>query len=273
MNSVTKLSSPGRPRPPLSARAALCLQRWVGRLCFPLFSASLVAALRLRARYRMHELSSVRRRFRELVREAGDAPLVVCANHLTMIDSVLLMWAFASPPHYLVHFRRLAWNIPAVENFASSPVRRLISYLGKCMPIDRSGSREHIEGLMDKVTYLLGQGEFFMIFPEGTRSRTGRVELDELTYGVGSILQDVPHAKVLCVYMRGDNQESYSDLPARGERFRLTMELLHPHTTAAGLRGQRDLAMQIGRKIKAMEDEYFANVGEARPELAEAVSS
>lgn len=236
----------------------LAVQRWIAWLCFPVLSLVLIAALRWKGRYRIADLSAVRRRFRELVRTAEGAPIIVCANHLTMIDSVLLAWAFASPWHYMLHFRRLSWNIPAIENFARSRVQRLIAYLGKCLPIDRSGSREHIDGVMARVTHLLGLGEFFMIFPEGTRSRSGRFELEELTYGVGRLIQDVPHARVLCVYLRGDQQSGHSDLPARGDRFALELELIQPRTNSRGMRGQRDLALQVGRQIKAMEDAYFA---------------
>ena len=34
---------------------------------------------------------------------------------------------------------------------------------------------------------------------------------------MGRIVRAVPAARVLCVYLRGDAQQTWSDLPARGE--------------------------------------------------------
>ena len=81
-----------------------------------------------------------------------------------------------------------------------------------------------------------------MIFPEGGRSRTGRVEPDSATYDVGRLIRSVPGCRVLCVYMRGEAQRAYSDIPARGERFRLSLCEIEPKSGHTGLRASRDVA-------------------------------
>lgn len=64
---------------------------------------------------------------------------------------------------------------------------RLVTYLNKCLPIEREGDSKHKELIMAKIKYLLNKNELFILFPEGTRSRTGRIAIDDATYGVGSI--------------------------------------------------------------------------------------
>ncbi len=236
---------------------SLARQRRFSHIAFPVFAVLVFLAFRIFKGYRIAQLSSVRKEFRRLMGEAK-GPVVICPNHLTMIDSVILMWALASPLYYWSNFHRLAWNIPAVENFASSRLLRIVCYLGKCLPIDRQGGTEHIDGLMEKIAHLLSIGESFMIFPEGTRSRSGRIELDEVTYGVGRILQSADDCTVLCVYMRGDKQETYSGIPASDDTFRIRMELIRPGNNNRGLRGQRDISLQIAQRLKEFEDEYFA---------------
>lgn len=232
-------------------------QRFWSWLAFPFFGAFIVLAFRVVKGYRIADLRRVRREFRRLMSDA-EGPVLICPNHLTMIDSVILMWAFASPLHYMIHFHRLAWNTPAIENFAGSRVLRFLCYIGKCIPIDRSGDHDHIEEVLASIEHLLQQGDAFMIFPEGTRSRTGRIDLNEIAYGVGRIVQSVANCRVLCVYIRGDKQETYSAIPASGDTFRVRMELLKPATDSTGLRGRRDLALQIAGKLKYFEDDYFA---------------
>jgi hypothetical protein len=243
--------------------AGLAWQRWLGRAAFPVLYVIVSLGLRWQRKYRVHDLKRVRREFRELM-DRNPGPILVCPNHLTMIDSVILMWAFAGPWYYLREFRRLCWNIPAVENFAHDHFRRVVTYLGKCLPLDRGGSRAHVDGVLGALTHLLRTGELCMIFPEGTRSRSGRVHVDEITYGVGRIVMAVPECRVLCVYLRGEKQKGFSDLPARGDHFTLAMRMIAPRATGSGLRAQREISRQIATELKELEDAYFA----ARPDPA-----
>ena len=97
-----------------------------------------------------------------------------------------------------------------------------------------------------------------MIFPEGHRSRNGRVDTENYAYGVGRILQEVPSAKVLCVYLRGEHQETYGSQPRWGDKFYLDMELIAPASEQKSLRGGRDISSQIIAKLVEMEHKYFA---------------
>ncbi len=237
---------------------SLIWQRFVNWLFFPILSVSLILVMKYYAGYKIKQRKEIRKKFRAAARERGNYPLLICPNHLTMIDSVILEWAFAGPLWYWFHFRQFPWNIPAVENFKTNYLSRTITYLGKCIPIDRKGGKEHTDLVMKKVEFLLKRGDAFLIFPEGTRSRSGRFQVEEIAYGVGKLIQEIGTVAVLCVYLRGDSQITYSDFPAKGESFYVDMELIWPRTDKTGIRGQRDLSLQIGETIKKLENKYFS---------------
>ena len=236
--------------------ASLERQRVLGWLAFPVVGSAAIFYMRFIRRNRVKNLAAVRRRFREITRVRR--PIVICANHLTMIDSLLLHWALSSPLDYMRRFRLFAWNVPAVENFKRGFAVSLFTYLGKTVAIDRAGSAEHHRAVLGKLGHLLRAGDAVTIFPEGGRSRTGRVEPGEVTYGVGQVLRDVPDALVVCAYVRGDRQKTWGQLPARGDEIEVDLEPLEPRTSADGLRASRDLSRQIILKLKEMEDRHFS---------------
>jgi hypothetical protein len=96
-----------------------------------------------------------------------------------------------------------------------------------------------------------------LVFPEGERSRTGRVDAEATTYGVGRLVRSLPGCRVLCVYLRGEDQGAYSDVPARGDRFRVSVEHFEPKTDHRGLRGSIDISRQVLARLARMEAEYF----------------
>src|SRR5690606_37039046 len=97
------------------------------------------------------------------------------------------------------------------------------------------------------------------IFPEGGRSRTGRVDTENFAYGVGQLLLAVPEARVLCVYLRGRKQTGHSDWPQRGDEYAVDLEVFRPATVEQGLRGARDLATQVVQKLAEMERRHLGS--------------
>lgn len=248
-------SQPAPPLP-LGARLRIEVQRGVARLLSPLTTFAVAGILRFRLRLTVENHDRLRRAFAEIRRES-DAPLLICANHLTMFDSALIAWALASPGWYLLHFDALPWNVPERRNFASTLPRQILAYVYKCMPIVRGGSREQIAGTLARFTHLLMRGEVGLIFPEGGRSRTGRVDTENAAYGVGRIVRSVPRCRVMCVYLRGDHQEYYSVAPRRGDHLRVSYSFIEAKSDHDGLRGSREVARQIVARLAEMEREYF----------------
>lgn len=206
--------------------------------------------------YRIKDIQKSRQQFKELTK-THKGPFLICPNHLTMVDSVLIIWALASAWRYFLHFSLFAWNLPERRHASNDPLRQVVCYLGKCITIVRQGPAEQTKRSLAKINYLLEHGDSVMIFPEGTRSRSGKVDTQNFAYGVGKLVQDIPNLKVLCVYFRGKSQAIYSNFPKRNEEFTISIEPITPHSDFQGLRGTRDIATQIIGKLSAMENQYF----------------
>lgn len=237
-------------------RFTVKIQYILGCLTGPLLAPLYILGLMMMG-YRIGNLSQARNACRKHYREYP-GPWIICANHLTMIDSLLLTYVMFSLGGHLRHYRKLPWNLPERDNFQVNPILRVLCYLAKCIPVNRGGDREEMKKVMEKCGYLLQTGQCLMIFPEGGRSRTGRVDTTNYAYGVGRLIVEHPRARVMCMYLRGGHQDSYSALPRWGERFYVKVEpLTVARENLSGLRQQRALAAQVIQKLANMEEEYF----------------
>lgn len=206
--------------------------------------------------YRIEDLRRVRESIRSIM-DGHRGGWIICANHLTMIDSVIVAWALMSFSRYVVDFRSLPWNLPERNNFQKNAVLALLCYLTKCIPIHRGGDREEIRRTMEKCAHLLENGSNLLIFPEGGRSRLKTVDRQNFSYGVGRLAQKCTSARILCIYLRGIGQERYSTIPKRGERFVVLAEEFRHDVNERGLKGQREIARRIVDKLGSMENEWF----------------
>ena len=235
---------------------SLALQRTVARVFSPLWMLVSQPLMRIGYGWRIAGRESARRTYREL--RASPGPLLVCANHLTMLDSFLVVWALGSLRFYLRDFGALPWNVPDRANFARSRWQRALAWSAKCIPISRGGDRKQVARVLERVESALGSGDAVLIFPEGGRSRTGRVEVGSAAWGVGRLVRALPGCRVLCVYLRGEGQEDSSDVPRRGERFRVAVSCFEPKSDHGGVRGSMDVSRQIVARIAELERMHFA---------------
>ena len=243
---------------PFRTRAALTLQREVGRFSSIVWIPPIVFTLRVLMQYRVKNAAELRKRYRALMKET-DGPVLICANHLTMVDSAILAWALGGSWWYVFHYRRMPWNLPEYNNFASIWISRLASWVTKCIPVVRGGPRQQVSGVIKRVQHVISRGDTALIFAEGGRSRTGRVQAYSAAHGTGRIMAAVEDCKALCVYLRGDRQLTWSTVPALGDSFHVDFELFQPESLHRGMRRSRDLAQQIVAKLARMEEEYFAS--------------
>jgi hypothetical protein len=237
-------------------QGSLLIQYLLGWVAIFVLGPLYFAIIRLMG-YRVRNLREIRRECAQLLR-THEGPWIFCANHLTMIDSGILSYALYSLPHHFLRYRQLPWNLPERNNFQQNIFLAILCYLAKCIPINRGGDREEMKKTLDKCNTVLEWNQPILIFPEGGRSRTGRVNTKGYSYGVGRFVKDFKNSKIMCIYLRGDGQHNYGFTPRFGERFNITVELLQPeHTEENGLRAQRFYAEQIIKKLAHMEESYF----------------
>lgn len=241
---------------PLPEQKKIRRQRLLSLLVAPLWVPLLALLMRFFFGWRFENARAVRKQYLEL-RRTENRPVMICANHLTMLDSAILAGALGTPWSYLKDFAAMPWNVPESQNFAGTRLARTLAYLFKCVPIERGGGKKVIRSLQ-RVSWLLQQNETVLIFPEGGRSRSGRVTVENPAHGVGRLLAANENCLVICAYLRGAGQENWSNLPKRGERFQFALRTLSPSSEERGLRKSRDLTQQILAELSDMEAEYFA---------------
>ena len=92
-----------------------------------------------------------------------EGPAILCANHTSVMDSFFVPVTLP---------RRITY-VGKAEYMDDWKTRWLFPQLGM-IPIDRSGG-DAAQAALDKAAEILRSGEFFGIYPEGTRSRDGRL--------------------------------------------------------------------------------------------------
>ena len=109
----------------------------------------------------------VRLRFenREFLRDL-DGPLVVVANHTSHFDCPIIL---AALPHRIRHHTIVA--AAADYFYRTQTLGALTSLALGTVPFERGGSRESLERLKEGIR----RGWSVLIFPEGTRSKTGKM--------------------------------------------------------------------------------------------------
>ena len=125
--------------PSARSRLGLRVQGLVSQAFVPLTYYGIEAWMRFR-RYRVPDLGRVRAEFAAHV---GDrrGPLLICANHLTLIDSLVIQWALAPGWRLFVRPDLFSWNLPDKHNMSVNLLVRLLGYLGKCILVAARGRR------------------------------------------------------------------------------------------------------------------------------------
>lgn len=249
-------------------RRQLLRQRFASWLVLPLVALAIKIILKAFCGYRCRDQKALRQAVSRSLAQVGPVPVIICANHLTLIDSMLIA-TFLWPTGFgRVGLPKLPWHVPERQNFGRNWWLRLGCYFGKCIFVERQGTFASRRQTYLKLRYLLTQHQVVCLFPEGGRSRTGRVAAQAPYQGVGRLLQEAPGAVVLCLYMRGDQQLTFSAWPRRGEVFSVLASVLRPEMTA-GAQGRKAMTQAVIAELQRLEESYL---GQSRLVLASKVA-
>ena len=92
-----------------------------------------------------------------------EGPAIIAPNHLSFCDSIFVPAALP----------RRVWAIGKGEYMDSWKTKHIFPALGM-IPVDRSGG-DAAQDALDTAASVLDDGRLFMIYPEGTRSRSGNL--------------------------------------------------------------------------------------------------
>ncbi|MEZ4814623.1 MAG: lysophospholipid acyltransferase family protein [Bdellovibrionota bacterium] len=198
----------------------------------------------------------LRKYYRELTQE-GSLPLLICPNHMTYVDSIILIYAFGNHFWYGLNFKKHMWNLVAKE-YSKNPLFRFVCYLSKCIYVDREKEKSQNYPALNTAISLLKMHEVVLIFPEGRRSKTGRFDDTKLAYGVGKVVKEVGECNVLCTYLRCPEQgEKSSGFFPRNAHYSILTELVHYKAHELGSEAVSKITEDIATRIKVLEKEYF----------------
>lgn len=179
-----------------------------------------------------------------------DGPLVLAANHLSFLDSFLLMNAL----------RRKVLFLGKAE-YLDSRSTRFFRVAGM-IPVDRSG--KGVVTTLATAAEMLHDGGAIGIFPEGTRSRDGLVHQGHT--GAAHLALRT-HASLVPVGVVGTDvvQPPGARFPKRGE---VTFRFGAPVDTAShrhGARGRRELTERLMRTISVLAGRTYVDTPSPLP--------
>jgi 1-acyl-sn-glycerol-3-phosphate acyltransferase len=237
---------------------AVWMQYLAGQLCYGPGFWWVIACVKMMG-LKIENHKKLRAYYKEITRE-GQGPLLICPNHLTYVDSVILIYAFANHFWYVPNFKKHMWNLVAKE-YSKNLLFRIVCYFSKCIYLDRNKEKAEGYPTLRTATNLLKIGEVVLIFPEGRRSKTGRFDDAKLAYGVGKVVEDLGECRVLCTYLRapelGDKSRGFFP---RGSNYKILTEMVHYKASDFGDHAAAKIIKDISSRIKKLEDQYFASL-------------
>ena len=94
-----------------------------------------------------------------------DIPYIFMSNHLSFLDGPLLFWAIPQPIRVIL--KKEVFRIPVI-----GMGMRQVDFV----PVDRKGIKGGKKSIDRAVNLIKEKGFSFLIFPEGTRSRDGKIQ-------------------------------------------------------------------------------------------------
>jgi 1-acyl-sn-glycerol-3-phosphate acyltransferase len=188
----------------------------------------------------------------------ASGPVILAANHMSFVDSPLLM--FCLP--------RRVWFLGKAEYMDSWRTRHLFPAVGM-IPIERGGRRGALSALRAALG-VLEHGQVIGIYPEGTRSRDGKLHRGHTGLGWLALRSGAP---IVPVGIRGTAEVQPPDtaLPklAGDCHIAIGREIPMSRYTARDRRTQRSVTDDVMFEISQLSGQQYVDQYAEPPEPAE----
>lgn len=141
-------------------------------------------------------LSGSRLTFRGFDKIPKGRPIVIVSNHQSMFDIPVIVYGFRRFNPKFISKIELGRNLPSI----SYNLR-----MGKSALIDRSDRAQAVKEIIRVGRLIESTGEAVCIFPEGTRSKTGKMK-SFMPAGISALLRAAPSALIVPFVIDGHNR-------------------------------------------------------------------
>lgn len=204
--------------------------------------------------------------------------LVILTNHMTLVDSTILhrflFEVFGYVGTIKNNFRPLVWNLSASENtemLMNTHKNAIIRYavkrgFNRALLINRKNTDDSNATFAKLVELTVKDKHVFNIFPEAGRTREIEFNKNNIMPGAAKAIYDIKKQtgefpRILCVYIRSENQKGHSDYPTEG-KIHIVARLLDMriNENESPLRQRKNISDQIGLKLEELQDIWKVQV-------------
>jgi len=179
-------------------------------------------------------------------------PQILASNHVSNFDPLLVGLGARREVHFLAK----------EELFNASRLFAWLIHTYNAWPVRRGGGDP---AAMKRCSWLLGKRQTIVLFPEGTRSRTG--DLTPFKPGIG-MLAITNHVPVVPVHLGGVSRSIIAYLvdrdfvarglrrkPRRNEGIRIAFaDPVYPRGFAADRQGYEDMTQEVEKRVREMAE-------------------
>jgi len=180
-------------------------------------------------------------------------PQILASNHVSNFDPLLVGLGARREVHFLAK----------EELFEASRLFAWLIHTYNAWPVRRGGADSLA---IKRCSWLLGKRQTIVLFPEGTRSKTG--EINQFKPGIG-MLAITNHVPVVPVHLgcvsrsiisylvdKDFVKRGYRKKPQRNDGIRIAFaDPVYPDGFAADRQGYLDLTQEVERRVRALAEE------------------
>jgi 1-acyl-sn-glycerol-3-phosphate acyltransferase len=179
-------------------------------------------------------------------------PQILASNHVCNFDPLLVGLGARREIHFLAK----------EELFTASRLFAWLIHTYNAWPVRRGGADS---SAIKRCSWLLGRRQTLVLFPEGTRSKTG--EVNRFKPGIGMLAIN-NHVPVVPVYLGGVSRSiisylvdrdfvkrGYRKKPQRNEGIRIAFaDPVYPNGFAADRQGYEEMTKEVEKRVRALAE-------------------